>query len=189
MSKAFTKESDDDLEPLDEDENLAESGLAVGSKNYMTPQGAKKLRDELVRLKHGERPEVVKVVQWAAGNGDRSENGDYLYGKRRLREIDRRIRYLSKRLESAEVIDPATVTAEVVQFGATVTIRDEDDNEKTYSIVGVDEIEVAKGKISWLSPLASALMKAKEGDTVTFRFPKGVQEIEILQVVYKEIPN
>lgn len=187
MNKAFTKEPEDDLDPLEEDENLSESGLAIGSKNYMTPQGAKKLRDELVRLKHGERPEVVKVVQWAAGNGDRSENGDYLYGKRRLREIDRRIRYLSKRLESAEVIDPATVTATVVQFGATVTIRDEDDVEKTYSIVGVDEIDVAKGKISWLSPLASSLMKAKEGDVVTFRFPKGVQEIEVVSIVYREI--
>jgi transcription elongation factor GreB len=189
MNKAFTKEDDSDLDDVKDEADTADSGLAIGAKNYMTPQGAAKLRGEYSHLKHGERPEVVKTVTWAAGNGDRSENADYQYGKRRLREIDRRLRYLSKRLESAEIIDPATVQSDRVQFGATVSIRDEDDKLRTYSIVGVDEIDVAKGKISWLSPLAAALMKAREGDVVTFRFPRGVQEIEVVSLRYLPIPE
>lgn len=184
MSKAFTKEQDD--LPEDEFEEESSAPLPKG-KNFITPSGQKKLQDELYHLKYRERPEVTRVVQWAAGNGDRSENGDYLYGKKRLREIDRRIRYLSKRLQAAEVIDPAKVRSEQVQFGATVTIRTEDDELKTYSIVGVDEIEVERGKISWMSPLASALMRAREGDVVTFRFPRGVQELEVVSIEYRAI--
>ena len=147
-----------------------------------------RLRAELRKLRYEERPEVTKTVAWAAGNGDRSENGDYLYGKKRLREIDKRMRFLAKRLEAAEVVDPLAINAEYVQFGATVKIRFEDDSERTYSIVGVDEVDVAKGRISWMSPLAKALLKAKEGDFVTFNSPKGQQDIEVLSVVYKELP-
>jgi transcription elongation factor GreB len=146
------------------------------------------LRTELKKLRYEERPEVTKVVSWAAGNGDRSENGDYLYGKKRLREIDKRMRFLAKRLEAAEVVDPLVITVPYVQFGATVTLRFEDDTEKTYSIVGVDEVDVNRGRISWMSPLAKALLKAKAGDYVTFHSPKGEQEVEVLSVVYKELP-
>lgn len=181
MSKAFTRESDQ--ENLDADE-IEPRPIPKETKNYMTPEGAKKLQKEFQHLKFKERPEVVRVVEWAAGNGDRSENGDYLYGKRRLREIDRRIQYLSKRLEILEVVDPAQIKADHVLFGATVTIRDEEDNEKTYSIVGLDEADAANGKISWLSPLAHALMKAKVGDIVQFRAPRGVQEVEVLEIKY-----
>jgi transcription elongation factor GreB len=127
-------------------------------------------------------------VSWAAGNGDRSENGDYLYGKKRLREIDKRMRFLAKRLEAAEVVDPLAIQVDYVQFGATVTLRFEDDSEKTYSIVGVDEVDVNKGRISWMSPLARALLKAKAGDYVTFHSPKGEQEVEVLAVAYRELP-
>ena len=184
MSKAFTREDteqDDDLE-LDD-----APAVPQGTRNYMTPGGAKRLQDELRQLKHVERPEVTRVVSWAAGNGDRSENADYTYGKKRLREIDRRLRFLTKRLESAEVVDPTTVKADHVLFGATVVIRDEDDVEKRYSIVGVDEVDVSKGKISWLSPLANAIFKAKVGDWVTFRAPSGVKEIEVVSIEYKPI--
>ncbi len=183
MSKAFVKESEGD-EDLDRDE---ESEALPAGKNYMTPQGHKRMQDELKELKYKTRPEVTQIVSWAAGNGDRSENGDYQYGKKRLREIDRRLRYLGKRLRSAEVIDPLHVKSDQVLFGATVKIADEDGNEKVYSIVGVDEIDIPKGKISWMSPLANALLKAREGDVVTFRSPKGVQEIEILEIQYREI--
>jgi transcription elongation factor GreB len=185
MSKAFTKEdSQNDEQDFDED---ARAGIPAGAKNYVTPAGAKRLQKELLDLKTRQRPEVVNTVAWAAGNGDRSENGDYLYGKKKLREIDRRIRFLSKRLEFAEVVDPIAVACDQVRFGATVTIRDEDDRERTYSIVGVDEVDVQKGRISWASPLANALMKAHEGDVVQFKSPKGMQEIEVVSIVYKEI--
>jgi transcription elongation factor GreB len=180
MSKAFTKE--DILS--DEDATNAEIPAIPGGKNYITPAGAEALRQEFKKLRYEERPEVTRVVSWAAGNGDRSENGDYLYGKKRLREIDRRMRFLAKRLESAEIIDPCSVKVSHVQFGATVTILFEDGKERTYSIVGIDEADVNQGKISWMSPLARALMKASEGDVVTFNAPGGQQEIEVVKVEY-----
>jgi transcription elongation factor GreB len=184
MSKAFTRDGDENNTEVDADVDAS----VPGGKNYITPAGAERLRAELRKLRYEERPEVTKTVAWAAGNGDRSENGDYLYGKKRLREIDKRMRFLAKRLEAAEVVDPLAINAEYVQFGATVKIRFEDDSERTYSIVGVDEVDVAKGRISWMSPLAKALLKAKEGDFVTFNSPKGQQDIEVLSVVYKELP-
>lgn len=156
-------------------------------KNYVTPYGAKLLQDEFKKLKSVERPEVVRIVEWAAGNGDRSENGDYLYGKKRLREIDRRLGFLSGRLDTMEIVDPLSIRSEKVLFGATVTFRDEDDVEKTFSIVGIDEADVAKKKISWVSPLAKALFNAKEGDFVQFHSPKGTQELEVVKVVYQAI--
>lgn len=180
MSKAFVK-GDGEGDP----DNEAEiEPVLPGGKNYMTPAGAERMRQELRKLRYEERPEVTRVVSWAAGNGDRSENGDYLYGKKRLREIDKRMRFLAKRLESAEIVDPLTINACYVQFGATVTVRYEDDIEKTFSIVGIDEIDLAKGRISWVSPLARALMRANEGDVVVFNSPKGQQEIEIIRVAY-----
>ena len=170
-------ESDSDNEP--------EVDASVpGGKNYMTPAGAERMRQELRKLRYEERPEVTRVVSWAAGNGDRSENGDYLYGKKRLREIDKRMRFLAKRLESAEIVDPLAIQVAYVQFGATVTLRYEDDSEKTYSIVGIDEVDLARSRISWMSPLARALMRANEGDVVTFHSPKGQQEVEIVSVRY-----
>lgn len=184
MSKAFTKEND-----VDGDETEAPLPALPGGKNYITPQGLHRLQREFSELKFRERPEVTKVVQWAAGNGDRSENGDYLYGKKRLREIDKRLRYLAKHIESAEVIDPGKVRSDTVKFGATVTIRDEEEQERTYSIVGVDEIDINKGRISWMSPLATALMRSREGDFVTFRFPKGVQQLEVIKIEYRAIDS
>ncbi len=184
MSKAFTKESNGD--DADEAEITAPQ-IPKGAKNYMTPGGVRRMQEELRDLLYRERPEVVNTVSWAAGNGDRSENGDYLYGKKRLREIDRRVRFLSKRLDLVEVVDPLAVACEQVRFGATVTIADEDDNRKTYSIVGVDEADASIGRISWASPLANALMKAKVGDVVMFRSPRGVQEIEIIEILYKTL--
>lgn len=182
MNKAFTKESDDEEQELESRSDIYT--LPKGVRNYMTPAGAAKLQAELRALKYDERPKVVDTVAWAAGNGDRSENADYQYGKKRLRQIDKRIEFLLKRLESTEVIDPLTVKSDQILFGASVTIRDENDREKSYSIVGVDEIEVAKGKISWRSPLANALLKKREGDIVTFLSPKGEQEIEVIKVRY-----
>lgn len=183
MNKAFVKESDHD-----EDDDLPESqALPVGTKNYMTVTGYRALNDELMRLMNVERPEVVSVVSWAASNGDRSENGDYLYGKKRLREIDRRIRYLTRRLESAEVVDPAQQPSrDQVFFGATVHYCDSQGEEFTVTIVGVDEAEPLAGKISWVSPVARALIKAHEGDTVTLRTPSGIEELDILDVVYPD---
>jgi transcription elongation factor GreB len=180
MSKAFTKEDDGS----NENSENSEVPAIPGGKNYMTPAGAERMRQELKKLRYEERPEVTRVVSWAAGHGDRSENGDYLYGKKRLREIDRRMRFLAKRLEAAEVIDPTTIKASHVQFGATVTIQYEDGIEKTFAIVGIDEADVTQGKISWMSPLARALMKGSEGDVVTFQAPGGQQEIEILSIKY-----
>lgn len=184
MSKAFVKEGDGEEESGSEE---IPSGLPPGAKNYITPSGAKRLQDELRELKTKIRPEITEVVAWAAGNGDRSENGDYIYGKKKLREIDRRIRFLAKRLEAAEVVDPLLVKSDKVLFGATVTIRDEDDVLKTYSIVGVDEVDVERGKISWVSPIASALFKASVGDIVTFRSPRGLREIEVVEITYREV--
>ncbi len=171
-----------------DDEDDAEAALPASTKNYVTPAGFKRLKDEALHLIDKERPELVKVVQWAASNGDRSENADYIYGKRRLREIDRRIRFLTKRLDTAVVVDPALRDAtDQVFFGATVALVHESGEEKTYSIVGIDEADASRGLISWISPLARALLKAREGDTVVLRTPAGEEEIEIVSVAYREI--
>ncbi|WP_374349932.1 transcription elongation factor GreB [Chitinimonas sp.] len=155
------------------------------TKNYMTPGGWNRMRQELHELVTKERPALTQMINWAAGNGDRSENGDYIYGKKRLREIDRRIRFLTKRLENAEVVDPELREAtDQVFFSATVTILRGDGCEQTISIVGVDEIDLARGHISWISPLARTLTKAREGDTVVLRGPAGDEDIEILAVMY-----
>ncbi|HSA60199.1 MAG TPA: transcription elongation factor GreB [bacterium] len=157
------------------------------SKNYITPAGFKKLQDELNRLLNDERPKLCEVIAWAAGNGDRSENADYTYGKRRLRQIDSRVRFLTKRIDAAEVVDPAQNPSERVFFGATVTVRDEDGEEKTYTIVGADEIDLGRNRVSWVSPLASALLKKKAGDVVEFRSPKGLRELEIVDIRYEAV--
>lgn len=183
MSKAFTKDGDENINEVDTDVDAS----VPGGKNYITPAGAERLRQELKKLRYEERPEVTKVVSWAAGNGDRSENGDYLYGKKRLREIDKRMRFLAKRLEAAEVVDPLKVQVAHVQFGATVSLRYEDGSERTYVIVGIDEVDLSRGRISWQSPLARALLKAQEGDVVQFHSPKGLQEVEVLSVLYVSI--
>lgn len=181
MSKAFTRESDSD----DDDELTSELALPQGVKNYMTPRGHALLQAEFDHLLRTERPQVVEVVSWAASNGDRSENGDYIYGKRRLREIDRRLRYLTKRLDSAEVVYPATQqNLDQVFFGATVTVADASGVEQTFQIVGVDEADPANGLINWVSPLARALLKAREGDVVRFHTPAGMREVDILGVRY-----
>lgn len=183
MNKAFVKENDDDSG--DEAEYVAPK--TPGGKNYITPAGFKKLQDELRHLRSKERPEVTQTVAWAAGNGDRSENGDYLYGKKRLREIDRRMRFLAKRLESAEVVDPLTIKGTEVRFGATVDVEYQDGQKKTYAIVGLDEADASAGRISWVSPLANALMRRQIGDLVVFRTPKGEQELEIIGVRFCQI--
>jgi transcription elongation factor GreB len=174
----------------DEDEDLQGAApIPPGAKNYLTPQGHARLKEEALRLLNRERPELVKVVAWAASNGDRSENADYIYGKRRLREIDRRIRFLTKRLDIAEVIDPAArEQTDQIFFGATVTVTDDQGSETTYSIVGIDEADVGRGRISWISPLARALLKRREGDEVAFKSPGGDQVLEIVKVEYKELP-
>jgi transcription elongation factor GreB len=180
MSKAFTRETDSD-----EDEDLALPPLPAGGKNYMTPAGYTRLRAELLNLMDDERPKVVEAVHWAAKNGDRSENGDYLYGKKRLREIDRRIRFLTKRLEIAEVVDPTLHHGhDQVFFGATVTYVEESGQERTITIVGIDEADSLNGQVSWISPIARALLKAREGDVVKLVTPAGAQEVEILKVSY-----
>ncbi|SAI71729.1 transcription elongation factor GreB [Bordetella ansorpii] len=181
MNKAFVKESDRD----DEDDVPEAAALPAGTRNYMTPQGYERLRNELTHLMNVERPSVVQVVSWAASNGDRSENGDYLYGKKRLREIDRRMRFLTKRLDIAEVVDPALQpNRDQVFFGATVKYVDRAGEEHTVTIVGVDEAEPLAGRISWISPVARALTKAREGDTVVLRTPGGVDELDIIEVQY-----
>jgi transcription elongation factor GreB len=186
MSKAFTREDD---APDDDFEVEGENPIPPGSKNYMTPIGWRRMRDELAWLVKTERPNVTSVVSWAASLGDRSENADYQYGKKRLREIDRRIRYLTKRLEAAEVVDPATrEDTDQVFFGATVHYAGKDHVEKTLSIVGIDEMDPAKNYVSWVSPIARALIKAREGDWVQLRTPGGVEELEILEVRYEQIP-
>jgi transcription elongation factor GreB len=187
MNKAFTRES----EAADDVDVETVSPLPAGAPNYMTPGGFARLSGELERLVHQERPELVATVAWAAGNGDRSENGDYIYGKKRLREIDRRIRYLIKRLDAAAVVDPAAPRDEAqtgqVFFGATVTVCGARGEARTVAIVGVDEIDTARGYISWVSPMARALLKAREGDAVTLRTPGGVEEIEIVEVRYEPL--
>lgn len=160
----------------------------VVSKNYITPAGLKKLKDEALYLIDKERPDLVKVVSWAASNGDRSENGDYIYGKRRLREIDKRIRFLTQRLDAAVVVDPANrESSEQIFFGATVTYVNENGTEHTVSIVGIDEANVSRGLISWISPLAKSLLKSKKGDVVLHQSPSGIEELEITEVRYESI--
>jgi transcription elongation factor GreB len=181
MSKAFTRETDSD----DEEQDSALPELPSGGKNYMTPRGYAALRAELLQLIDEERPKVVEVVHWAASNGDRSENGDYIYGKKRLREIDRRIRFLTHRIELAEVVDPTVHHGhDQVFFGATVTYAEESGQERTVTIMGIDEADSAHGQVSWISPIARALLKAREGDVVKLVTPVGAQEIEVLQVSY-----
>ncbi len=183
MSKAFTKETDG------EDEDLPEiaAPLPAGTKNYLTPEGHARLMEELQNLRRVERPKVVEVVSWAAGNGDRSENGDYLYGKKRLREIDRRVRYLIKRLEIAEVVHPSRQkNRDQIFFGATVTYEDGKGAERTVRIVGADEARHDHGEVSWVSPIARALHKATEGDVVKLRTPSGIEEIEVIEITYSD---
>ena len=180
MSKAFTKESDDE-----QDDELQLPSLPAGGKNYITPQGYAALRHELLDLIDNERPKVVEVVHWAASNGDRSENGDYLYGKKRLREIDRRIRFLTKRMEIAEIADPAVHHGnDQVFFGATVTYVDDEDVERTVRIIGIDEADSSKGEVSWISPIARTLLKARVGDELKLVMPERVAVIEVLSVHY-----
>jgi len=180
MSKAFVKESGDEQE-------RAPAEAPVPAKNYITPAGFARLKAELKRLVELERPEVVRTVSWAAANGDRSENADYIYGKKRLREIDRRVRFLVKRLENASVVDNAGRDAEQVFFGATARVRSRSGGERRVTIVGADEVDAARGRVSWLSPVAAALLKARAGDVVTLRTPGGVEELEILEVRYPRI--
>jgi transcription elongation factor GreB len=179
MRKLPTKDSDDDEPDLGDD-----GGVPGGYTNYITPAGHKRLNDELGRLWQFDRPKLVDTIAWAASNGDRSENGDYIYGKRKLREIDRRIRYLSKHLDTAVVVDNAGKVDERVYFGATVTVIDESGAERTVSIVGVDELDLSRGRVSWVSPIATALLKSSVGDVVTLRTPRGPEELEIIAVRY-----
>jgi transcription elongation factor GreB len=181
MSKAFTRESET------EDDEVGLPPLPAGGKNYITPKGYAALRAELFDLIDNERPKVVDIVHWAASNGDRSENGDYIYGKKRLREIDRRIRFLTKRLEIAEVTDPSVhLGKDQVFFGATVTYVEEAGDERTITILGIDEADSLKGEVTWISPIARALIKAREGDVVKLVTPLGVQEVEVLRVLYPQ---
>ena len=181
MNKAFTKETD-----TEEEDPEVVTALPHGSKNYMTLAGYGRLRAELDQLVREERPRIVETVAWAASNGDRSENGDYIYGKKRLREIDRRIRFLIKRLESATVVDPQDQqNTDQVFFAATVSYEDEEGHEHTVQIVGVDEANASEGRISWISPLARALLKAREGDSVRVQSPAGLREIEVTDILYR----
>ena len=186
MSRAFVRENDD---APDDDAGEADAiPVPPGAKNYITPAGHARLKSEFDRLWKVERPELVKTIAWAASNGDRSENADYIYGKRRLREIDRRIRFLSKRLEQAEVVDPLRQdNDEQVFFGATVTVRSRADVEQTVTIVGIDEAEPARGRVSWVSPIARALLRARIGDVVTLRTPAGAETLEVLEIRYDPI--
>ncbi len=183
MSKAFTKESD-----AADDEDDVDAGLPplpAGTRNYMTPAGYSRLREELMQLLDAERPKMVEVVSWAAKNGDRSENGDYLYGKKRLREIDRRIRFLTRRLDIAEVADPSVHHgSDQVFFGARVTYANEQGEERTVTIKGIDEADSLQGEVSWISPIARALLKARQGDEVPLHTPGGTQRIEVMDVRY-----
>jgi transcription elongation factor GreB len=182
MNKAFTRESDAAEE---DDDEVALPALPQGTKNYMTPAGYARLREELMTLLDVERPKVVEVVSWAAKNGDRSENGDYLYGKKRLREIDRRIRFLTKRLDVAEVVDPSAHHGhDQVFFGATVTYANERGDERTITIKGIDEADSSRGEVSWIAPISRALLKARVGDEVPLVTPGGVERIEVVEVVY-----
>ncbi|MBP8007149.1 MAG: transcription elongation factor GreB [Burkholderiales bacterium] len=186
MNKAFTRENDA-ADDADDDDLEAAPALPVGSRNYMTPGGFARLKEELDHLVATERPALVATVAWAASNGDRSENGDYLYGKKRLREIDRRIRFLVKRLDAAEVVDPesrARDGADQVFFGATVEYATKGGERRTISIVGIDETDTARGYVSWISPVARALTRSREGDVVSLRTPAGADELEVLEVRY-----
>jgi transcription elongation factor GreB len=183
MSKAFTKESDredgDDAEEADV--------LPPQTKNYVTPAGLAALQEELRKLLHVERPKLVEIVSWAAGNGDRSENGDYIYSKKRLREIDARLRYLTKRIESAETVDPERQkNKDQVYFGATVEYVRKDNTKQEVTIVGIDEADLASGKISWLSPVARALLRTRVGDVIEFRTPSGPETVEVLSIEYRK---
>jgi transcription elongation factor GreB len=180
MSKAFIKEAEAEA---DFDDEIP--ALPAGIKNYITPEGLRRLQDEFAQLQKIERPKTVETVSWAAGNGDRSENGDYIYGKRRLREIDRRMRFLRKRMEIAEAVDPARQkNRERVYFGATVVYRNARDEEKTVRIVGIDEARSELNEVSWISPVAKALLKTEEGDVVEVRTPKGIERIEVMKITY-----
>jgi len=182
MNKAFTKERDD---ADDDDEDTGLPPLPAGGKNYVTPQGYARLRAELMTLLDDERPKMVETVSWAAKNGDRSENGDYLYGKKRLREIDRRIRFLTKRLDIAEVADPSIHHgSDQIFFGATVTYANERGEERTITIKGIDEADNLAGEVSWISPIARALLRARAGDEVQLVTPGGVETIEVIDVTY-----
>jgi transcription elongation factor GreB len=184
MSKAFTREQDG----VEEDALEPEAALPQGVKNYITPPGYARMRAELKQLLDVERPEVVGIVSWAASNGDRSENGDYIYGKKRLREIDRRIRFLIPRLDSAEVVDTRGQARNPVFFGATVTVSDSAGSARSVSIVGMDEVDPSSGRVSWISPIAKALLKARVGDTVMLRTPSGTEELEVLEIRYVDLP-
>ncbi len=182
MNKAFTREPDGDA---DDDDDASLPPLPTGARNYLTPQGYKRLREELMTLLDDERPKIVEIVSWAAKNGDRSENGDYLYGKKRLREIDRRIRFLSKRLDIAEIADPSLHHgSDQVFFGATVTYATSRGDERTITIKGIDEADSLNGEVSWVSPIARALLKAHEGDEVQLVTPAGLERIEVVSVRY-----
>ena len=183
MSKAFLKESD----APEDDAVDPPAALPAGAKNYISPAGYARLDAERRQLVQVERPEVVKVVSWAASNGDRSENGDYIYGKRRLREIDRRVRFLIKRLESAEIVDAAGRDTDQVFFGATVALRSDTGAAREVTIVGMDEVDPARGRVSWISPIARALLKARAGDVVTLATPAGSEKLEVLDVRYEAI--
>ena len=180
MSKAFVRESDEDEAPRAEP-------APPPAKNYISPAGYARLKAELKRLVEAERPEVVKTVAWAAAQGDRSENADYLYGKKRLREIERRIRFLIKRLEIAEVVDPRDSDQDRAFFGATVSYRDSRGEDHTVSIVGTDEVDPARGRVSWVSPIARALLRSREGDAVTISTPAGDESLEVLRIRYEEL--
>jgi len=183
VNKAFTRESDGSDDGDDED--VALPALPQGTRNYVTPGGYARLREELMALLDDERPKVVEVVSWAAKNGDRSENGDYLYGKKRLREIDRRIRFLTKRLDIAEVVDPSVHHGrDQVFFGATVTYANERGDERTITIKGIDEADSTHGEVSWIAPISRALLKARVGDQVSLVTPGGVEHIEVVDVSY-----
>ena len=184
MSKAFTREQDG----AEEEEFEPVAAQPQGVKNYITPAGYARMKSEFKQLLDVERPEVVGIVHWAASNGDRSENGDYIYGKKRLREIDRRIRFLIKRMEVAEVVDTRGREQDQVFFGATVSVRDRAGMVRSISIVGMDEVDPSRGRVSWISPIAKALLKARVGDSVTLRSPSGVEELEIEEVRYVDLP-
>jgi transcription elongation factor GreB len=185
MSKAFTKETD----AAEDDDDPVLPALPAGGKNYITPQGYARLRDEMLDLIDNERPRIVEIVHWAASNGDRSENGDYLYGKKRLREIDRRIRFLTKRLEIAEVTDPSVHHGgDQVFFGATVTYVDDIGTEQTITIRGIDEADSGAGEVSWIAPIARVLLRTHVGDTVRLATPAGNRDIEVLAVTYPAPP-
>jgi transcription elongation factor GreB len=185
MNKAFTKEPGSEEDGDEDGDAAAPAPLPAGARNYLTPQGYRRLREELMTLLDDERPKVVEVVSWAAKNGDRSENGDYLYGKKRLREIDRRIRFLSRRLDIAEVADPSVHHgSDQVFFGATVTYANPRGEERTVTIKGIDEADSLAGEVSWISPIARALLKAREGDEVALVTPSGTERIEVVEVRY-----